>query len=315
MKQIISTILFLIYSECSVFAQLDTSNARTGRNSFIRLNYENDYFTATDDYYTQGIKIESVCPMFRYSPVMFLLPALNHSVKEFGLSAAQECFTPTSISSNIILKGDRPYAGYFYIGEYKTSADYYKKQMLTAEFDAGEIGPCAECEQEQKAIHHLPGNIQPEGWQYQIGAGALLNYKLRYEKALYSDTAVDVVSVGELNTGTVYDNVLAGITLHLGKKNSYFLITHKSEFQLYGVVQGWVEAVGYNGTMQGALFTDNSIYTLSPKEISKVVYGDSYGVFLSWRSISLLYSVTHITNEIVTGMYHGWGHIGITYYF
>jgi lipid A 3-O-deacylase len=302
--------LLLITLNCHyLFAQKDSIS-----NSFIRLNYENDYFTTTDDYYTQGIKLEVASPAFRYSPFMWLLPALSNSAKQYTLSAVQDCFTPTSISSNTILEGDRPFAGYIYLGQNKTSADYYTRQMLSTELDAGEIGPCAQCEAEQKEIHHLPGNTQPVGWQYQISAALMLNYKLRYEKALYTDTAVDVIAMGQLTAGTVYDNIQTGLTLYLGKMNSYFLLGHHSQFQLYGIIQGWVEGVAYNGTMQGTLFTNNSIYTLSSNQLSHIVYGDSYGLCFSLKRISLLYSVTHITNEIKTGLYHGWGHIGITWY-
>jgi lipid A 3-O-deacylase len=313
MRKILPLLLATLYF--SSFAQCDTLTNRISKTAFVRLNYENDYFTATDDYYTQGIKLESASPAYRYSPIMFLLPGLTNSTKQYGLTLVQDCFTPTSISSDSILKGNRPFAGYIYLGHYKKSANYYKKQMLTAEVDIGAIGACAECEEEQKAIHHLPGNTQPLGWQYQIGTGAFVNYMLRYEKALYADTAVDVIGLAQLTTGTVYDNLLAGVTLHLGKKNSYFLLEHTSKFQLYGVVQGWVQGVAYNGTMQGALFTDNSIYTLSYNQLSHIVYGDSYGLCFSWNKIELLYSVTHITNEIVSGTYHGWGHISITKYF
>lgn len=316
MKYTFIIVLFILVSGTTAFGQKDSSGIKISSNKFIRLNYENDFFTQTDDYYTQGIKLESVDPAFRYSPFMWLLPQLSNATVQYGLSAVQDCFTPTSITSNTILYGDRPFAGYVYLGHYKTSADYYKKQLLTAELDIGAIGSCAECEEEQKAIHSaVPGNIQPDGWQYQIGTGIMINYKIRYEKALYSDTAVDVNAVAQMNTGTVYDNALAGVTFHFGKMQSYFLTDHKSPFQLYAIVQGWVEGVAYNGTMQGDLFTHNSVYTLNYKQLSPLVFGDSYGICFSLNKTAITYSVTHITSEIITGNYHGWGHIDITYYF
>lgn len=294
---------------------MDSIGESVSNNKFVRINYENDFFTATDYYFTQGIILESVNPIYKYSPFTWLLPQLSQSTKEYGLSITQDCFTPTNITSAYILKGDRPYAGYIYIGNYKTSANYYKKQMLSAEMNIGEIGACAECKQEQEAIHRWTDNTQPGGWQYQIGNGLLLNYQLTYEKAIYSDTTVDINALGQINAGTIYDNALAGFSLHLGKMQSYFLINHRKPFQLYGVVKGWVEGVAYNGTMQGALFTNNSLYTLSTNQINRIIYGDSYGICFSIDNISVVYSVTHITNEIETGFYHGWGHIDITYYF
>ena len=143
----------------------------------------------------------------------------------------------------------------------------------------------------------------------------MLNYKLRYEKALFADTAIDLDAVGQVNAGTVYDNALAGLTLHIGKMQSYFIGNHTTAFQLYGTVQAWVEGVAYNGTMQGDLFTHNSVYTLTQKQITPIVFGDSYGLCLAWRKVAVDYFVTHITNEIQTGVYHGWGHLDITIYF
>jgi lipid A 3-O-deacylase len=316
MKHYILSLLLAILIGTNTFGQKDSSRYKNSTNAFVRINYENDFFTQTDEYYTQGIKVESVNPAFRYSPIMWLLPRLSHSTVQYGLSAVQDCFTPTSITSNTILYGDYPFGGYVYLGHYKTSADYYKKQLLTAELDVGAIGACAECEEEQKAIHHwFPGNVQPEGWQYQIGTGLLLDYKLRYEKALYTDTAIDIDAVGQLTTGTVYDNALAGISLHFGKMQSHFLGNRTSAFQLYGTFQAWLQGVAYNGTMQGGLFTHNSIYTLSRNEISPFVLGNSYGLCLSWKKVSFVYSVTRITNEIITGYYHGFGHLEITKYF
>jgi lipid A 3-O-deacylase len=83
-------IAFVLILGCgNAFGQKDSVS-----NSFIRLNYENDYFTTTDDYYTQGIKLEVASPAFRYSPFMWLLPALSNSAKQYTLSAVQDCFTP-----------------------------------------------------------------------------------------------------------------------------------------------------------------------------------------------------------------------------
>lgn len=315
MKRIIISLILSILFGPAVLAQRDSLAPKTSTNSFFRINYENDYFTQTDIYYTQGIKLESVNPIYRYSPIMWLLPRLGNSTVQYGLNAVQDCFTPTSINVDTIQKGDRPYAGYVYLGHYKISSDNVKKQTMTSELDVGEIGGCAECEAEQKEIHKYGDNIQPEGWQYQIGTGIMLNYRLRYEKALYTDTAIDVDAVGQVRAGTVYDDALAGLTLHLGKMQSYFTGNHNKAFQLYGIVQAWAEGVGYNGTMQGDLFTHNSIYTISPNDITRVVFGDSYGVCLSYHKTSVTYSVTHITNEFNTGVYHGWGHLDITFYF
>ncbi|HXB11144.1 MAG TPA: lipid A-modifier LpxR family protein [Bacteroidia bacterium] len=310
----IRQLLLLPFIICSLTAsaQHDSAKGSISNYKFIKINYENDFFTGTDMYYTQGIKLDIVFPWLRYSPIMFLLPKLSNSVVEYGINGVQDCFTPQSITSPTILYGDEPFAGYFYLGHYKVSYDNKKKQVLTAEVDVGEIGPCASCEQEQKAIHAaVPGNVQPDGWEYQIGLGLMLNYKLRYEKSLFSDTAINFDAVGQINVGTVYDNARAGFALHVGKMQSFFIGNHNSGFQLYGNFQAWVEGVAYNGTYQGALFTHDNVYTLPYKQINSIVLGDSYGICFSHRGLTVEYYATRITNQIKTGLNHGWGHLGI----
>src|SRR5580698_1859191 len=114
MKHTLAILFCTIILIPCAFAQKDSSDVKISTNKFVRLNYENDFFTQTDDYYTQGIKLESIDPAFRYSPFMWLLPRLSNSTVQYGLSAVQDCFTPTSITSNTILYGDRPFAGYVY---------------------------------------------------------------------------------------------------------------------------------------------------------------------------------------------------------
>ena len=159
--------LFIIYlfSGITSFAQQDTS---VSSNMFFAFNYENDFFYATDMYYTQGIRLELVLPAFKKLPLMNLLPHLSNSVTQYGLALAQDCYTPTSITVPEIQYGDRPYAATMYLGHYEVSTNEQRKQKLTSEVDLGVIGPCAVCAEEQKAIHHAINDRQPKGWQYQM---------------------------------------------------------------------------------------------------------------------------------------------------
>jgi lipid A 3-O-deacylase len=311
----LSVFLTTLFFVLNATAQHDSVTSRVSHNAFIKLNYENDYFIGTDDYYTQGIKLEIAFPWLRYSPVMFLLPKLSNATTQYEINFVQDCFTPTSITVPTIQYGDRPYAGYIYLGHEKTSAREDKQEKLTAELDAGEIGQCAECEEEQKAIHSAIHDRQPDGWKYQIGTSLMLNYKLLYEKGIIRDSAIGISGFGGLNAGTIYDNAIVGGKLRMGKMQSYFAGNRTRKLQLYTFFEGWVEGMAYNATLQGALFSDNSIYTLSPGAIDHVVFGYQFGICLSYKSIYLEYYATHISLEIANGDYHGWGHIGIAAYF
>ena len=306
---------FVLVLAGNASAQHDSATSSVSHNGFIKINYENDYFSGTDIYYTQGIKFEFAFPWLRYSPFMLLLPKLPNSVTQYELTAVQDCFTPTSITVDTIQKGDRPYAGYIYLGHEKISANEAKEEKLTSELDLGMLGSCAECEEEQQAIHRAISDRQPLGWQYQIAQGAMVNYKLLYEKGIMRDSTIDISGYGGINAGNVYDNGIVGGKLRMGKMQHYFAGNRTRKLQLYAFLEGWMEGVAYNATLQGLLFTDNSVYTLSRNNIDPIVLGYTYGICLSYKSISLEYTTTHITYEIVNSRYHGWGHIGIAGYF
>jgi lipid A 3-O-deacylase len=201
------------------------------------------------------------------------------------------------------------------LGHVKTSAREDKKEKLTSEVDLGEIGSCAMCEEEQKAIHKAINDRQPDGWKYQIGTEIMMNYKMRYEKGIMKDSAMDITMYGEFNAGSIYDNALLGGRLRLGKMQAYFAGNRTRKFQLYTFLDGWAKGVAYNATLQGGLFSNNNLYILSSDAIDHIVLGYTYGICLSYKSISLEYSSTHITHEILAGLYHGWGHIGIATHF
>ena len=65
---------------------------------YFRFNYDNDYFTKTDNYYTQGINIEYVHPVLQKFPLTGLLAKLPGSNYKYGLSIDLAGYTPTSIA-------------------------------------------------------------------------------------------------------------------------------------------------------------------------------------------------------------------------
>lgn len=299
------------FSACS---QADSSVFKISDRKYLSINYDNDFFNATDRYYTQGIKFELVLPGLRKSPVMHLLPKLSNSVVQYGLIAVQDCFTPASIRRDTFIRGDRPYAATMYLGHFKISNSEEKRERLTSEIDVGAIGPCAVCEQEQKAIHKALVNIQPLGWESQIRNDVLLNYRMRYDKNLLSSNYFNLTGLAEFNAGTIYDNASVGANIRLGKMQGYFANARTKKLQLYGFAQGWVKGVAYNGTMQGGLFS-TSVNTVTAAEISNVVLRGTYGICLTYKNIALEYSKTYITREIKAWWPHGWGHVNIITYF
>ncbi len=310
-----ATLLFVsIFLSASGFSQSDSTISKISDRRCFSYTYSNDFFDETDRYYTQGINPTLVLPVFRKLPVMWVLPKLLNAVTQYGLTAVQDCFTPTSIRRDTILRGDRPFAATMYLGHFKISTREEKKQRLTSEIDLGATGPCAVCEEEQKGIHMALVNIQPLGWQFQISNDVLLNYRMRYEQNLFVRKIIDVTALAEFNAGTIYDNASLGANLRFGRMQNYFANVRSKKLQFYCFAQGWVKGVAHNGTMQGGLFS-TSINTLSYNELEPVVLRGSLGVCLSYKWFYIEYTRTFITREIKAWLPHGWGHINLSFFF
>src|SRR4051794_40621026 len=71
-------------------------------STFVRLHYDNDYFSTTDIYYTQGGNMEIVAPSLEKFPLSRLL-IIGKENRQFGIAIEHNAYTPTSISHSEIL--------------------------------------------------------------------------------------------------------------------------------------------------------------------------------------------------------------------
>jgi lipid A 3-O-deacylase len=293
----------------------DSLRSRVSQAGFISHRYDNDFFSATDIYYTQGIRYEVVLRGIAKSPIAHALVRLSQGTLYNGISAEQDCFTPSSIRRDTVFTGDRPFAAVAFAGEFLVSNDNIHKQRLTSELDIGAIGPCAKCEEEQKGIHRMLVNIQPLGWQFQIRQDLILTYSLSYDKALYSKKYLELMMQSNLTAGTLYDKAWAGLQVRSGKMLSWFETLAPGEtseakkIQFWGFLSGRIQGTAYDATMQGGMFDRNNIYTMP--NIQHDVYFAQYGLVFAWKKFSLEYSKAFISPEFKGGMPHGWGHCDI----
>ncbi len=288
-------------------------------NHYLRLQYDNDFFNATDRYYTQGIGLAYFDPLFKKLPgAHALIPLGNNAQNYYGLSVEQDCFTPSSIRHPDIFFGERPFAGTFVLSHELVSISRIKKRRLNTMLSLGTVGPCASCEQEQKSIHRWLANIQPLGWQYQVAGDAVINYSSQLEQGLLLSRYAEFIGYAGARVGTLYDDAHMGALLRVGWMPSYFehpgIVKHAKthRFQCYFTGRAQAKAVAYNATMQGGMFNRSSIYTIPSSHISRIVLMGSAGIVIAYRRVSLEYTKVYISPEFTTGLYHGWGHIGIS---
>ena len=313
-------ILLLLSLNCIFVAQTDSLVDAQKPENYFRLNYDNDFFSATDRYYTQGILVSFIHPIVKYSPLSKTLIKLNDAINYYGLHAQQDCFTPKSIRIDTIYFGERPYTGTVFISHSLNSLSKKKRLLLQTQLDIGGIGKYSRCEDEQKAIHKALLNIRPLSWEYQLANDFVINYRIKFEKGIIYKKNFELMLNANLRLGTLYTDIGTGLNARIGIFDAYFtnlglskdLTTKK--FKIYGIIKANAKLVAYNATLQGGLFS-KSIYVLNLDNVSRFVADGQIGIVMANRRFSLEYSKTYITPEYHTGVDHGWGKCVVTFCF
>ncbi len=315
----ILSLLFIAFIPIIVRSQaIDNTLSYKNINSdkYFRLNYENDFFSSTDKYYTQGIHLELVAPWVKQFPISKLLFHPHFSYIRYGIGLEHEGYTPSSISDPHILYGDRPFAGCFFLKTFLIAIDPQKKQRFSTSLNTGVIGQAAGGMEMQTAIHRWLGDITPHGWPNQVHNDAILNYQVDYEKQLLSLGHILSIDADAMaRAGTLSDKINAGTTIMFGYFDSPFTTTVATakNFRIYGYEHAAVNAVAYDATLEGGLFDKTSPYTISPKNITPFVFENRFGFVVVYRRIYLEYFQSLLSNEFTTVNYHVWGGVQIAF--
>jgi len=318
MKKSIHIFQFLLLFPIYCFAQR-IDNTVSFRNissdKYFRIHYDNDFWGKTDYYYTQGYNFELANPLFLKNPASKILLGLKNSRRRYGLSFEHYGFTPTSIKSNEILKGDRPFAGVILLKSFSVSTDTVKKLRLTATLSTGMIGPAAFAGKMQATIHRWTGDQNPQGWQYQIKNAVIVNYELSHEKELFNlPNVISANTILKASIGTLSDKLQTGFTLTLGRFHSPFSIEKNDNlknFQVYVYSQPLISLIGYDATLQGGLFNNNNPYTLKSSEINRITFQNNFGIVVNFWKLYAEYYRTYLTKEFNNGRTHLWGGIKV----
>ncbi len=289
-------------------------------NKYFRLNYENDVFSGQDMYFTQGFSLEAVTPWAKLNPLTKLLIHPKYNEIRYGLGFEHNGYTPSSIGSEYILYGDRPFAATMFIKSFLMAIDSSKKQRFSSSISTGIIGQAALGREMQVQIHDWLNNITPHGWQYQLNNDIVLNYQAGYEKQLVSykkKISLDADCMARL--GTLSDKLSAGATFMVGYFDSPFSgytphsgqTSFSSQFRIYAYEHPEVSLVGYDATMQGGMFETQSPFTIDSKDITRYTFQNRFGFVVIYRRIYLEYFQSYITSEFKNGNYHAWGGVEI----
>lgn len=282
-------------------------------NNYFRFNYDNDYFAATDENYTQGYSLELVLPYFKTNPANYLFYKPKNAEMRNGLAVEHIGFTPNKYELPEIQVGDRPFAAAIYLKSFIVATDTKRRSRFTSSLSVGFMGPAAFGKEMQTGIHEATGNKIPLGWRNQIKNDLVLNYEVGYEKQLinYNDL-FSLQASGNVKVGTLHTNASVSVNSTFGIINKPFTnITERNSFKLYAYAEPMVRAIGYDATLQGGLINQDSPYTIASSDVQRVTGQFNYGVVLKTKTLYFEYTRSVSTKEIATGSAYKWGGIKI----
>ena len=274
---------------------------------YFRFNYDNDFFAAKDYYYTQGYSFEVASAQFKRNPISKLLLRSKDTSSISGISLEHIGFTPTSISHDEVLTGDRPFAASLMLKSFNISRNSGSNTQLSSSLSIGMIGPIAFGGPMQRTIHRWIRDEEPKGWQHQISNDIVLNYEVNHEKLVVNSQFATVSSVMQLRAGTLNTKVQTGLSLTAGRYRSVLTGDGRlGKIQLFLYSQPLINVIAYDATLQGGLFSKSS-YTLKASEISRLNFQHNFGMVLKTGSLYLEYTRTQLGKEFDSGRRHQWG--------
>jgi hypothetical protein len=263
------------------------------------------------------MNIELVKPSFEKNPLNKLFFRLPGTKKKYGIALDHYAFTPLHIIYSDILYGDRPYAGCFSVNSFRIATDEKKRQQISTSLILGLVGPATFWKSVQTRLHKtfIPAP-EPKGWGNQIQNDLILSYRVNIEKNLVRSNSFLLNGNAEAIAGTLNDKLSTGLSVMIGKMNDPFrsyktIEKKKSEF--YFFAHSFVNAIGYDATLQGGVFNKKNPYTLSASAINRFTFQNQFGLIFHYKKFSLELSESFLSKEFKTGLSHKWGGLGIAF--
>ncbi len=288
------------------------------------LEFDNDLFSNTDRYYTNGVVLGYSAPSLTSWKLNRLMIGLRrNSVIKSAISLHHGMYTPFTTKLPPTLNDDRPYASTLFLRYSQVSEDALSGIRVLTALEAGVIGDAALGRYLQKSVHAgIPSNDEPLGWDTQIRNDVVLNYHLGFHKQVVSTRSAEVYATSEAVAGTLHTRGAIGITAIAGRiapgltplpGGANKTVTGKSSWH-YGAEGGFeMRFIGYDATLQGGFFSKENIYALKPEEIERLVAALHFGLFAGYGKFGLSISQYYLSPEFKAGKQHFWGQIGLKY--
>lgn len=90
--------------------------------SSVIISFENDFWEKTDRYFTNGISFYHTDQFYSKSPLNFVFMPFGkpgEGIQEYGIGIIHNMYTPLNVKDLTLQEGDRPFASYLVMEEYK----------------------------------------------------------------------------------------------------------------------------------------------------------------------------------------------------
>lgn len=282
----------------------------------IWVQFDNDIFSNTDRYYTNGIIIGISAPFISTLPINKLMPAgPGNGSTASSISLHHSMFTPHSTKQPPSLHHDRPYASVLLLNYTQITTNHTADYEIITSLKVGLIGDAALGKLLQQAVHTtLPGNDTPMGWETQIRNDLILNYNLQYSRRLVDRPFFNLHAGPAVSLGTLYTQASGHLNIRAGKFN-HAEAAKVMKWQ-YGMDAGIsIHWIGYDATLQGGLLNRSNVFTLASNEIQRVVPHAHLGFFAGNPSFQINLTQHYLGREFKSGRHHFWGSVALQYNF
>jgi hypothetical protein len=312
-------VIFLVFI---LFTGTLVSQAEVEEPGYIcSVQFENDFFGGgTDRHFTHGtafncltkpipwiVEAADKLPWFTYEKAQFDEKDLQARA---SLSLGQNIYTPEDISEKELIKEDRPYAGWLYLG-FGLAANQGSRRFDKIELTLGVVGPWSMAEEVQETWHSFFSLEEPRGWDNQIDNEPAVN--LFYEQAWRFDERgfltgleYDVIPHFGGALGNVFTHAAAGFTVRVGPD----LLEDFGPPRIRPSLPGggffrnrkgfnWYLFAGVEGrTVLRNIFLDGNTFSDSHSVDKKILVGDlQAGIAIQYRRYRLAYTQIFRTKE------------------
>ncbi len=224
-------LLILLISKTAIAQEKKPGIEERGTGEAVSFSLDNDSRLlggpGSDNAYSAGFKMSYVYALDKLprwsKPTLGLLPfvkvKMDSSRFNYGVSLAQQIYTPNDKDVRELIITDRPYAAWLYVGLFFSVKEPTQSHLL--ELDLGAVGPVAQGEHFQNTVHSALGINKASGWEHQLKNEPTL--QLSYVQKIKTfdlhtarRTYFDLIPEFGLSLGNVLIGARTGLVARLG---------------------------------------------------------------------------------------------------